>query len=83
MTADLHCHTYCSDGSSSPEELVAYAKQVGLEAVAITDHDTLAGVSRAVAEGDRLGIMVIPGVEFSTMDMQRDRKSTRLNSSHL
>ncbi len=74
MTADLHCHTYYSDGSSSPEELVAYAKQAGLEAIAVTDHDTLAGVSRAVAEGDRLGVMVIPGVEFSTMDMQRGIK---------
>lgn len=74
MAADLHCHTDCSDGSSTPEELVAYAKQAGLDTVAITDHDTLLGVSRAVEAGKRLGVTVIPGVEFSAMDLRRGVK---------
>lgn len=74
MSADLHCHTNCSDGSSTPEELVAYAKQAGLSAVAITDHDTLRGVDRAMEEGQRLGFPVIPGVEFSAMDLHRSVK---------
>lgn len=74
MAADLHCHTNCSDGSSTPEELAAYAKQAGLDAVAITDHDTLQGIPRAVAAGERLGITVVPGVEFSAMDLRRGVK---------
>lgn len=74
MAADLHCHTFCSDGASSPEELVSYAKQAGLDAVAITDHDTLIGIPRAVEAGERLGITVLPGVEFSAMDYRRNVK---------
>lgn len=74
MAADLHCHTFCSDGASSPEELVAYAKQAGLDAVAITDHDTLIGIPRAVEAGERMGITVIPGVEFSAIDLRRNVK---------
>lgn len=70
----MHCHTNCSDGSSTPEELVAYAKQAGLDAVAITDHDTLRGIPRAVAAGEQLGITVLPGVEFSAMDLRRGVK---------
>lgn len=70
----MHCHTNCSDGSSTPEELVAYAKQAGLDAVAVTDHDTLRGIPRAVAAGEQLGITVLPGVEFSAMDLRRGVK---------
>lgn len=63
---DLHAHTHCSDGSLSPEELVRLAKQKGLAAVAVTDHDTTAGLAAALSEGARQGIQVIPGIEFST-----------------
>ena len=44
---DLHTHTHCSDGTLSPEELVTKAKEAGLEALAITDHDAVDGVKRA------------------------------------
>lgn len=63
---DLHAHTCCSDGSLSPEELVRLAKKKGLAAVAVTDHDTTAGLAAALSEGARQGIQVIPGIEFST-----------------
>ncbi len=49
----------------SPEELVAHAAQKGLSAIALTDHDTVSGVSRAVAQGIVSGIEVVPGIEFS------------------
>ncbi len=63
---DLHTHTTASDGSYTPTELVKYAKQKGLSAIAITDHDTVAGVEEASMEGEELGIRVIPGAELST-----------------
>ena len=46
---DLHTHTTASDGSLSPEDLVRLAKQQGVTALAVTDHDSVAGLSRALA----------------------------------
>lgn len=66
MTCDLHVHTNASDGLLRPEEIVARAKEAGLEVVAITDHDTTAGIERALAAGRDLGVEVIPGIEIST-----------------
>jgi len=63
---DLHTHTTASDGSCSPQELVALAKEKGLVALAVTDHDTVDGVGEALEAGRRYGIEVIPGVEIST-----------------
>ena len=63
---DLHAHTTASDGSYTPTELVRDAKKKGLSAIAITDHDTIAGVEEAFIEGRKLGIRVIPGAELST-----------------
>ncbi|MBP3701937.1 MAG: PHP domain-containing protein [Lachnospiraceae bacterium] len=65
-TVDLHAHTTASDGSLTPTELIRYAKEKGLSAIAVTDHDAVAGLDEAMAEGRRLGIRVIPGVELST-----------------
>ena len=65
MSIDLHTHTTASDGSMTPAGLVSRAFERGLEAVAVTDHDTMGGVAAAVEEGKRLGIEVIPGVEIS------------------
>lgn len=65
---DLHTHTTASDGSYTPTELVKYAKQKGVSAIAITDHDTVAGVEEASMEGEELGIRVIPGAELSIGD---------------
>lgn len=63
---DLHAHTTASDGSYTPAELIRYAKKKGLSAIAVTDHDTVAGVEEAADEGKRLGMEVIAGVELST-----------------
>lgn len=62
---DLHTHTTCSDGTYSPSELVALASSKGLQAVAITDHDTIAGLSEARKTGESLDIEVITGAELS------------------
>jgi hypothetical protein len=63
---DLHTHTNASDGTERPESNVRLAAEAGLAAVAITDHDTIAGVAAARREGERLGVLVVPGVEIST-----------------
>ncbi len=63
---DLHTHSIASDGSMSPAELVRHAKDMGLAAVALTDHDTVEGIREALYEGNRIGIEVIPGIEIST-----------------
>ena len=62
---DLHTHTTASDGSLSPTELLALAKEVGLTAIGVTDHDTVAGLAEAKAAGLRQGVEVVPGCELS------------------
>ncbi len=62
---DLHTHTVCSDGSMTPEELVCHAKESGLSAVAVSDHDTADGVKRAIEAGKTHGIEVVPAIELS------------------
>ena len=61
---DLHTHSTASDGTLSPEALVELAAERGLSAIAITDHDTVAGVAPAQERGDALGVEVIPAVEL-------------------
>ena len=65
MPIDLHTHSTSSDGSLTPAQLVDLAATVRLDAVALTDHDTLDGISEARAAADRRGIELIPGVELS------------------
>lgn len=65
--ADLHAHTTASDGDRSPTELVQYAKALGLQAIAITDHDTVDGVEEALEAGKRYGLDVVPGIEISAV----------------
>lgn len=74
MVCDLHCHSKISDGSMGIEELLSMAKRRGLSAVSITDHDAVAGATRACIVGKRLGIEVIHGVEMSAYDFKRQRK---------
>lgn len=62
---DLHTHSLKSDGAQTPVDVVRTAYTAGLSAMALTDHDNIEGVSEAMAEGERLGIEVIPGVELS------------------
>jgi 3',5'-nucleoside bisphosphate phosphatase len=66
MIYDLHSHTLASDGALSPAELIAAAEQAGVDALAITDHDTVAGYSEWRALNKPSSVLVIPGIEFST-----------------
>ena len=63
--ADLHMHTNHSDGTLNPTELARLAKAQGVDAVALTDHDTVTGIGELVAETNRLGLEAITGVELS------------------
>lgn len=63
---DLHTHTDRSDGRCSPTDLVRAARDAGLAGIAVTDHDTTAGVAEAMAAGEQLGIEVISGVEMTS-----------------
>lgn len=65
MSIDLHIHSTSSDGTMSPVELVTFASQKGLSAIAITDHDTIDGLEEAVSAGERIGLEVVPGIELS------------------
>jgi len=62
---DLHTHSLKSDGAQTPADVVRTAWQAGLSAMALADHDNIEGVPEAMAEGERLGIEVIPAVELS------------------
>lgn len=62
---DLHVHTYLSDGTFSPKEVVQRAKDLGLCCIAITDHDCVDGIEPAMEAGNGLGLEVIPGVELT------------------
>ena len=63
---DLHLHTTFSDGSRTPTDVLALAGKAQVSALAITDHDTVAGLPEAIAAGRSLGIEVIPGIELSS-----------------
>lgn len=62
---DLHMHTTYSDGTATPAELVARAKERGVRCIALTDHDTLAGLEECFAEGQKQGVEIIAGTELS------------------
>lgn len=66
LRVDLHLHTHFSDGTFSPEEVVQMARQRGLAAIAITDHDITDAIPRAVIAGAKYGVEVIPGIELSS-----------------
>ena len=63
---DLHVHSNASDGTFSPSQVVELAKNAGLDAFALTDHDTTAGVPEALEKGRDLNIEAIPGIEVSS-----------------
>lgn len=62
---DLHVHSNISDGTMSPDDVVKLAAESGLSAIALTDHDTVAGIEEALAAGEKYGVEVIPGIEIS------------------
>ena len=63
---DMHLHTYYSDGTMSPTELVRRAAERGVKTLAITDHDGFNGIKEALEAGEKFGVEVIPGIEIST-----------------
>lgn len=77
---DLHMHSTASDGSRSPGEVVRAAKRASLAAVALTDHDTVAGLPEARTVGAELGVRVINGVELSAVEGETE---THLLGLHL
>lgn len=76
---DLHCHSTASDGSLSPSELVGKAAAVGIKHLALTDHDTTAGVPEATRAAQQHGIQLIPGVEISAHWQKRTLHIVGLN----
>ncbi|CEG46015.1 php domain n-terminal region:php domain c-terminal region [Plasmopara halstedii] len=62
---DFHLHSLCSDGKLKPSEVITKAAANGVTYMALTDHDTMAGVSEAISAAQELGVLVIPGVEIS------------------
>lgn len=62
---DLHCHSLASDGALTPEQLLRRAAERGVATLALTDHDSVAGLERAAAAARESGIELIPGIELS------------------
>ncbi len=63
---DFHCHSTASDGALSPTQLVQRAHEKGVTSLAVTDHDTVAGIAEAQVAANAAGITLIPGIELST-----------------
>ena len=69
---DLHAHSYYSDGTSSPEEILNEAKRIGLSAVALTDHNTVAGVPEFLRLAKEKDVTAIGGIEFSAVYREKE-----------
>jgi predicted metal-dependent phosphoesterase TrpH len=63
---DLHTHSIASDGRLTPTELVRHAREVGVDGLGLTDHDTTTGLDEAEAAGLEFGVEIVPGVELSS-----------------
>ena len=70
--ADLHTHSFCSDGLRTPAQAAEEARGAGLQALSLTDHDSVDGVEEAMAAGGSLGLDVIPGTELSAHVKDRE-----------
>ncbi|MGM0471382.1 MAG: PHP domain-containing protein [Bacillota bacterium] len=92
MTVDLHLHTTFSDGNLTPTEVVERAEAIGLETIAITDHDTVEGISEAQLAAQNKDLKVLTGIELNTelegsqihmlgycFDLQAQRLTNTLN----
>jgi len=77
---DLHAHSTASDGSRAPAAVIAAARAAGLAAIALTDHDTVAGIAEAAAAAAALGVRLVPGVELSAVE---DDTETHILGLHL
>lgn len=72
MRADLHTHSSVSDGTDEPEELAQNAAEAGIDVIALTDHDTFAGLERFRSAASRLGLIALTALEMSTRTQKRD-----------
>ena len=66
VICDLHTHSTASDGTTSPAEVVKRAAKANVKYLALTDHDTVAGIEEALKTAEELKINFIPGIELST-----------------
>lgn len=80
LFVDLHMHSTASDGSRTPADVVRAAKAAGLVAIALTDHDSIAGLPEALLTGAELGVRIVNGVELSAVEGQAE---THLLGLHL
>lgn len=69
---DMHVHSNCSDGTYTPEQLVAYAIEKNLSAFALTDHDTIEGIQRAQSAAQGTALEIVPGIELSAEYWNKD-----------
>ena len=69
---DLHLHTTASDGTLAPRALVARAASARLTTISVTDHDTVAGLPDASRAADALGLTLVPGIEITAVEEERD-----------
>ena len=69
---DLHCHTTASDGLDNPTQLIERASNLGIDVIAITDHDSISGLVEGIDAGLKLGVEVIPGIELSTIHLNQE-----------
>lgn len=69
MIADLHTHTICSDGATTPSQIAEWAKDKGVQALSVTDHDSVDGLDEARDKARSLGIRFVPGIELSTFSI--------------
>lgn len=74
---DLQSHSTRSDGTLEPAAVVAAAANAGVQVLALSDHDTLAGVAEAVQAGEQAGVLVVPAIEISAIDDGGERGSAR------
>lgn len=72
LLCDLHLHSNVSDGSFAPAQVVRFAHENKIQAIALTDHDSIAGLDEARAEATRLGLLFLNGVEISTNCEERE-----------
>ncbi|MDP1808711.1 MAG: PHP domain-containing protein [Actinomycetota bacterium] len=72
MAVDLHLHSTASDGTLSPAEIIAKAHEINLTAIALTDHDSLAGIREALDASIKLSLTFVPGLEMSSEYGDRD-----------
>lgn len=74
MKADFHIHTDVSDGYNNMKEIIKRARENGLTHIAITNHDTIEGLEEAINWGRKEGIKVIPGIEISAFNFEKNKK---------